>query len=146
MRAATDATAMIDFLAIAFSLPNALLNLGKPDSFLRNESSRSGLNLGSVAVLRRVVVGALVAAMNRETRMMVIGLGALLVFGGVLYMVHAVIWRGSLSGSGSSRSGPVGGTLEPPRRGVGFLGLGPNWPGFLLIAIGAILLLSGTVF
>jgi hypothetical protein len=67
MRAATDATAMIDFLAIALSLPNALLNLGKPDSFLRNESSRSGLNLGSVAVLRRVVVGALVAAMNRET-------------------------------------------------------------------------------
>ena len=58
MRAATDTTAMIDFLAIAFSLPNALLNLGKPDSFLRNESSRSGLNLGSVAVLRRVVVGA----------------------------------------------------------------------------------------
>jgi hypothetical protein len=48
MRAATDTTAMIDFLAIAFSLPNALLNLGKPDSFLRNESSRSGLNLGSV--------------------------------------------------------------------------------------------------
>ena len=97
-------------------------------------------------MLRRVVVGALVAAMNREMRMMVIGLGALLVFGGVLYMVHAVIWRGSLSGSGSSRSGLVGGTLEPPRRGVGFLGLGPNWPGLLLIAIGAILLLSGIVF
>jgi hypothetical protein len=92
------------------------------------------------------VVGALVAAMNREARMMVIGLGALLVFGGVLYMVRAVIWRGSLSGSGSSRSGPVRSTLEPPRRGLGFLGLGPNWPGFLLIAIGAILLLSGTVF
>jgi hypothetical protein len=34
------------------------------------------LNLGSVAVLRRVVVSALVAAMNREARMMVIGLGA----------------------------------------------------------------------
>jgi hypothetical protein len=76
--------------------------------------------------------------------MLVIGLGALLVFGGVLYMVRAVIWRGSLSGS--SRSGPVRSTLEPPRRGVGFLGLGPNWLGFLLIAIGAILLLSGTVF
>ena len=28
--------------------------------------------------------------------MMVILLGALLVFGGVLYMVRAVIWRGSL--------------------------------------------------
>jgi len=78
--------------------------------------------------------------------MMVIGLGALLVFGGVLYMVRAVIWRGSLSGSGSSRSGSVPDTLEPPQRGLGFLGLGPNWPGFLLIAIGAILLLSGTVF
>jgi hypothetical protein len=76
--------------------------------------------------------------MNRETRMMVIGLGALLVFGGV-------IWRGSLSGSGSSRSGPVRDTLEPPRRGLGFLGLGPNWPGLLLIVIGAILLLSGAV-
>ena len=77
--------------------------------------------------------------------MMVIGLGALLVFGGVLYMVRAVIYRGSLSGSGSSRSGPVRDTLEPPRRGLGFLGLGPNWPGLLLIVIGAILLLSGAV-
>ena len=77
--------------------------------------------------------------------MMVIGLGALLVFGGVLYMVRAVIWRGSLSGSGSSRSGPVRDTLEPPRRGLGFLGLGPNWPGLLLIGIGAILLVSGAV-
>ena len=83
------------------------------------------------------MVGALVAAMNRETRMMVIGLGALLVFGGVLYMVRAVIWRGSLRGSGSSGSGPVRNTLEPPRRGVGF---------FLLMAIGAILLVSGASF
>ena len=75
-------------------------------------------------MLRRVVVvvSALVAAMNWEARMMVIGLGALLVFGGVLYMVRAVIYRGSLSGSGSSSSGPVRGTLEPPRRGLGFLG------------------------
>src|ERR1700676_2254958 len=53
MRAATDTTAMIDLLAIAFSLPNTLLNLGKPGSFLRNESSRSGLNLGSVAASSR---------------------------------------------------------------------------------------------
>jgi hypothetical protein len=78
--------------------------------------------------------------------MMVIGLGALLVFGGVLYMVRAVIWRGSLSRLGSSRSGPVRNTLEPPRRGVGFLGLGANWPGILLMAIGAILLVSGASF
>ena len=75
---------------------------------------------------------------------MVILLGALLVFGGVLYMVRAVIWRGSLSGPDSGR--PVRGTLEPRRRGVGFLGLETNWPGILLIATGAILLLSGIVF
>jgi hypothetical protein len=123
--------------------PSLLIN---PTRSLGTNPAAQGFNLGSVAVLRRVVVGALVAAMNRETRMMVIGLGALLVFGGVLYMVRAVIWRGALSGPGSSRSGPVRGTLEPPRRGVGFLGLGANWPGLLLIAIGAILLLSGIVF
>jgi hypothetical protein len=76
--------------------------------------------------------------------MMVILLGALLVFGGVLYMVRAVIWRGSLSGPDSGR--PVRGTLEPRRRGVGFLGLGTNWPGIVIIATGAILLLSGIVF
>ena len=78
--------------------------------------------------------------------MMLIGPGALLVFGGVLYMVRAVIWRGSLRGSGSSGSGPVRNTLEPPRRGTGFLGLGANWPGILLMAIGAILLVSGASF
>ena len=47
--------------------------------------------------------------------MFLIGLGALLVLGGVLYMVRAVIWRGSLSGPDSGR--PVRGTLEPRRRG-----------------------------
>ena len=44
------------------------------------------------------------------------GLGALLVLCGVLYMARATIWRGSLSR-------PAGDTLEPPRRGGGFLGL-----------------------
>ena len=76
--------------------------------------------------------------------MIVILLGALLVFGGVLYMVRAVIWRGSLSGPDPGR--PVRGTLEPRRRGVGFLGPGTNWPSILLIATGAILWLSGIVF
>jgi hypothetical protein len=47
--------------------------------------------------------------------MFLIGLGALLVLGGVLYMTRATIWRGSLSR-------PARDTLEPPRRGVGFLG------------------------
>ena len=76
--------------------------------------------------------------------MMVILLGALLVFGGVLYMVRAVIWRGSLSGPDSGR--PVRGTLEPRRRGLGFLGIGTNWPGILLMAIGTVLLVSGAGF
>ena len=74
--------------------------------------------------------------------MFLIGLGALLVLGGILYMARAAIWRGPLSGS----SRPVGDTLEPPRRGVRFLGLGTNWPGILLMAIGAILLVSGASF
>jgi hypothetical protein len=68
--------------------------------------------------------------------MVLMGLGALLVFGGILYIVRATIWRGSLSR-------PAGDTLEPTRRGVGFLGIGANWPGILLMAIGAVLLLSG---
>ena len=72
------------------------------------------------------------------------GLGALLVLGGVLYMARSAIWRGSLSGPGSSR--PVRGTLEPPRRGLGFLGFGPNWPGILLMALGAVLLVAGSSF
>jgi hypothetical protein len=67
--------------------------------------------------------------------------GALLVLGGILYMARTAIWWGSLSRSRSSV--PVPDTLEPSRRGVRFLGLGANWPGILLMAIGAILLLSG---
>ena len=71
--------------------------------------------------------------------MFLMGLGALLVLGGVLYMARATIWRGSLSQ-------PARDTLEPPRRGVGFLGLEANWPGILLMAVGAILLVSGASF
>jgi hypothetical protein len=76
--------------------------------------------------------------------MFLMGLGALLVLGGVLHMVRTVIWRGSLSGPDSGR--PVRGTLEPRRRGVGFLGLEANWPGILLMVIGAILLTLGASF
>jgi len=68
-------------------------------------------------------------------------LGALLVLGGLLYMASTAIWRGPLSGPDSS--GPVRDTLEPPRRSARFLGLGTNWPGILLMAIGAVLLVSG---
>jgi hypothetical protein len=78
--------------------------------------------------------------------MFLIGLGALLVLSGFLYTARTAIWRGSLSGPDSSR--PVRDTLEPPQRGrgLGFLGLRTNWPGILLMVIGAILLASGTGF
>jgi hypothetical protein len=67
--------------------------------------------------------------------------GALLVLGGILYMARTAIWWGSLSGLRSS--GPVPDTLEPSRRGMRFLGLGP---GLVLMSIGAVLLLSGASF
>jgi hypothetical protein len=76
--------------------------------------------------------------------MFLMGLGALLVLGGILYTARTAIWRGPLSGPHSSR--PVRDTLEPPRRGMGFLAFGTNWPGILLMAIGAILLMSGASF
>ena len=76
--------------------------------------------------------------------MFLMGLGALLVLGGILYMARTAIWRGSLSGPDSSR--PVRDTLEPPRRSMRFLGLRTNWPGLLLMVIGAILLISGVDF
>ena len=78
--------------------------------------------------------------------MVLIGLGALLVLGlgGNLIHARSAIWRGPLSGRDSSR--PVRGTLEPPRRGLGFLGVGTNWPGILLMAIGAVLLVAGASF
>jgi hypothetical protein len=76
--------------------------------------------------------------------MFLMGLGALLVLCGLLYMVRTAIWRGPLSGRDSSR--PIRGTLEPLQRSVRFLGLGTNWPGILLMAIGAVLLVSGASF
>jgi hypothetical protein len=77
--------------------------------------------------------------------MFLMGLGALLMLGGVLYTARTAIWRGPLSGQDSSQ--PVRDTLEPPRRGMGFLGVRTNWPGILLMAIGAVLLVvSGASF
>jgi hypothetical protein len=73
--------------------------------------------------------------------MLVIWIGALLMISGVLFMAAQPIFRGRLSGR-RSRSGVASDTLEPRRRGSGF-GLSSNWPGFVLIALGAILLLAG---
>jgi hypothetical protein len=88
-----------------------------------------------------------------EVRMLVIWLGALFVLGGLLFMMAQPIWRGRLSEARRRRSSsavprdtamkpaePM--TLEPRRPGAGF-GLKANWPGLVLIVLGAILLLAG---
>ncbi|MCV3210338.1 hypothetical protein OHD62_21075 [Mesorhizobium sp. YC-39] len=82
--------------------------------------------------------------------MAVILIGALLTVAGIVYMASAALRRGRLSDpapvSASDRSMPnlatPGPTLEPRRRGLGFLGLSQNWPGLLMMAAGLILLLS----
>ncbi len=64
-------------------------------------------------------------------------LGALLLFAGVVFLAVQVLQRGPLS----KRSTP-GPTLEPRRQG-GILAFRGSWPGYLLIALGALLLLMG---
>jgi hypothetical protein len=76
--------------------------------------------------------------------MVLMGLGAILMLCGFLYTARATIWWGPLSGRDSSRR--VRDTLEPPRRSLGFLGLEANWPGVLLMAMGAMLMASGASF
>jgi len=75
--------------------------------------------------------------------------GALLTIAGVVYMASAALRRGRLSDpapTASDRPMPrfatPGPTLEPRRRGLGFLGLSQNWPGLLMMGLGIILLLS----
>ena len=76
--------------------------------------------------------------------MLIIWLGALLILGGVLFMAEQTLLGGRLSGR--FRRTPVEvGTLEPRERGGGF-GLRTQWPGFAMIAVGAVLLLAGTAF
>ena len=76
---------------------------------------------------------------------MIVILGALLTIAGVVYMAGATLRRGRLSDP-APRPTPTlvtsGPTLEPRRRGLGFLGLSQNWPGLVMMAIGLILLLS----
>jgi hypothetical protein len=101
----------------------------------RNESGYTVFNAGCVVRGRDEF---------EEARMVLMGFGALLVLFGIVYTARSAIWRGPLSGRDSDR--PVRGTLEPPRRGLGFLGVGTNWPGFLMMAIGAVLLVVGGNF
>jgi hypothetical protein len=80
--------------------------------------------------------------------MAVILIGALLTVAGVVYMASAALRRGRLSGPAPAASDRMpnlatpGPTLEPSRRGLGFLGLSQNWPGLLIVGAGLMLLLS----
>ena len=67
-------------------------------------------------------------------------IGALLILTGIVYMAGTAIYRGRMS---DPHIDPVedAPTLEPRHRGLRFLGLKANWPGLLLVAIGAIMLL-----
>lgn len=78
--------------------------------------------------------------------MLVIWLGAILVFGGVLFMAAQPIWRGRLSEARRTPSAAPGATLEPtlePRKPTAGFGLKANAPGLILIVIGSMLLLVG---
>jgi len=72
----------------------------------------------------------------------ILWIGALLVVCGILVMARTAIFSGELSDPHASPAEP-GVTLEPQRRGLRFLGLRANWPGMLLMVIGALLLLIG---
>jgi hypothetical protein len=76
--------------------------------------------------------------------MLVISLGALLILGGVVFIAEQTIFEGRLSGR-LRRSPAEVGTLEPRERGGGF-GLRTQWPGFAMIALGALLLLARASF
>ena len=68
-------------------------------------------------------------------------LGAVLVACGVVLMALAAIKSGRLSDARASPGDPAGTTLEPQRRGMGFLGIKANWPGLLVAAVGVVLLI-----
>ena len=70
-------------------------------------------------------------------------IGAVLVIGGLVYMARAAIFRGDLSEPHATAYGPGSMTLEPEHRGLRFLGVKANWPGIVLVIVGALLLLFG---
>ena len=69
-------------------------------------------------------------------------LGALMMLAGCVYMAWSVIRRGSMSDPAAKPNDAGKRTLEPRRRGVGFLGWRGTWPGLVLACLGAVLLLS----
>jgi hypothetical protein len=76
-----------------------------------------------------------------EVSMSNILLGALFVLAGVVFLAAQAMRRGPLSSVKRDVRG-VPPSLEPRRQG-GILDLKANWPGYAVIALGALLLLIG---
>jgi len=74
--------------------------------------------------------------------MVVIWLGVLFVFGGMVFLMYQPIWGGPRGDAERTTPEAPSDTLEPPESGAGF-GLKANWPGLVLILLGSILLLVG---
>jgi len=70
-------------------------------------------------------------------------LGAMLFIVGILFLAKAAIDRGRLSNPHVAPR--AGRTLEPPRRGLRFLGLAANWPGIVFVTVGAAIMLAGAL-
>jgi hypothetical protein len=67
-------------------------------------------------------------------------LGALFVFGGLLFLIAQPIWRGRMSDVRRTSAAAPEPTLEPPKPGAGFYAK-ENWFGLTLMALGGALLL-----
>ena len=73
-------------------------------------------------------------------------IGALLVFAGVVYMAIATIRRGRMSDPSHNPGDTTDRTLEPRQRDLEFLGVAVDWPGLVMMAVGALLLLAVGLF
>lgn len=77
--------------------------------------------------------------------MLAIWLGALLVVCSIVVMANEAIRGRRLSDPPRSQHGTSDATLEPPRQGVRFLGVGRNSLGIALFLIGVGLILIGAM-
>lgn len=69
-------------------------------------------------------------------------LGALLVFGGMIYLAAQPIWRNRLSSAKPTSPAETKPTLEPSQPGAGF-SLKDNWLGLAIMLLGGVFLLIG---
>lgn len=75
--------------------------------------------------------------------MFTIVVGSILFIQGLLYLFREALVRRRLSDPHRTSDVKAEPTLEPRGQGVRFLGLSGNWPGLAMMAVGAILLISG---